>query len=416
MWHVKVRAAGCADFDATAEPSATVADFKIAATAGCDIDPQVMKIIFKGKILKDEDVLGGVGVKDGETLHIARGKPATSAAATVPSTEAVASPGASSVAAPADLRAKVSLKLKGLGGLDLELEGLTTSTSVADVRTLAGKHTGFRASELHLMHKAKFLKDEECLGACGLKDGDVLRVARRPHQSGAAPTVPAASSQAGPTEPWEGAAMPMAWGGQVDFAQQAQQIGQVMFGRNFDAAALGPEQMAELQEMQQMLQRGDGAGPRRGAPGMIPEDPNNFQARLAAEVQTMQFAVRQLLREQRDGPGSHRPPPQGRPLREAPEAENEEDAELLNDIAQTMAECRARGAPVPQARAFVDRAVRRGLARRQRWTQMRRDGEGLDPELEDAVMAAESSAAAAERAPRRLGGGGGPVGPGRPQQ
>mmetsp|Transcript_65816 Transcript_65816/g.195871 ORF Transcript_65816/g.195871 Transcript_65816/m.195871 type:complete len:128 (-) Transcript_65816:157-540(-) len=90
--------------------------------------------------------------------------------------------------------------------------------------------------------------------------------------------------------------------------------------------------------------------------------------------------------------------------RDAPAEAEEEDPELLAHIARTMAEARARGAPVPRAAQFVDRALNRARDARALGARLEREASGLQPELEDALAAAEQTTAAAARAPRRLGG------------
>merc|ERR1712066_1049052 len=84
----------------------------------------------------------------------------------------------------------------------------------------------------------------------------------------------------------------------------------------------------------------------------------------------------------------------------------EEDQDLLDHIARTMAEARARGAPVPNPTVFVDRALARASQARALHARLEREASG-NPELEDALMQAEQVTAAAARAPRRLGRGDG---------
>merc|ERR1712060_212969 len=86
------------------------------------------------------------------------------------------------------------------------------------------------------------------------------------------------------------------------------------------------------------------------------------------------------------------------------EDEEEVDAETMADISRVLAEARARGAPVPNAAVFVDRAVQRRREALVTQARLDREASGMDPELEEAFLAAEQTARAAERAPRRLGG------------
>ena len=89
------------------------------------------------------------------------------------------------------------------------------------------------------------------------------------------------------------------------------------------------------------------------------------------------------------------------------ERSGEMDEELLteisSDISRTLAEARGRGAPVPNAAVFVDRAVARMRQAKARQERLDREASGIDPEIEEAFAAAEQSVSAAQRAPRRLG-------------
>merc|ERR1719387_2321191 len=112
---IRVRCAGAPDFEVEfADATVTVADAKIDLTSGCDMDPDCMRVVFKGRVLKDDDTLEVSGLHDGATLHVARGKPAAPAA--TPS-------------APAGLR----LRLRGPGGVDMALDDLGPDTSLSQV-------------------------------------------------------------------------------------------------------------------------------------------------------------------------------------------------------------------------------------------------------------------------------------------
>eukprot|EP00444_Apocalathium_aciculiferum_P017555 CAMPEP_0183456992 /NCGR_PEP_ID=MMETSP0370-20130417/130291_1 /TAXON_ID=268820 /ORGANISM="Peridinium aciculiferum, Strain PAER-2" /LENGTH=126 /DNA_ID=CAMNT_0025648679 /DNA_START=15 /DNA_END=392 /DNA_ORIENTATION=- len=117
---VRIRAAGSPDFDIELEPTATVLDAKIAATAGCDIDPQFMIIICKGRVLKDEEVLSNCSVRSGDALHVARGSPLAVAA---PAAAAASSSGPTS-------GPTIGITVKGPGGVDVELQALGANEPV----------------------------------------------------------------------------------------------------------------------------------------------------------------------------------------------------------------------------------------------------------------------------------------------
>jgi len=55
-----------------------------------------MRLIFKGKILKDENTLAEYKIEDGVTVHLVKGKSATGASSTTTSTENTSSTGTSS--------------------------------------------------------------------------------------------------------------------------------------------------------------------------------------------------------------------------------------------------------------------------------------------------------------------------------
>merc|ERR1712232_1063638 len=162
------------------------------------------------------------------------------------------------------------------------------------------------------------------------------------------------------------------------------------------------------------------AGPRGGfaVPGGVGierEAEGEQQVRVDQEVRMMERHVRVIVRQRlRAGPGGIARPLGPTDFLEA-EAEGEEsaeDPELLAEIARTMAEARARGAPVPNIQSFVERALSRAQQARVLAERLRREAGDMDPDLEDAVAAAESSVQAAARAPRRLGGAPRASGPG----
>ncbi|CAJ1348475.1 unnamed protein product [Effrenium voratum] len=130
-----------------------------------------------------------------------------------------------------------------------------------------------------------------------------------------------------------------------------------------------PPAMAEAVAAQARAAAATPAGPMENA--------EELRARWAREAAGMAQAVRAHL--EREG--------------------LEADEEVLADISQTLAEARSRGAPVPRAAVFAERAVARAAQRRARQRRMEREASGMDPEIEDAMAAAEQQA----RRPRRLG-------------
>ena len=330
------------------------------------------QVIYKGKVLKDADNISDCGIQTGDTLHVAKGMGRTVAVTSGESPSSGYSTAASA--------GKIELHFKGPGGLEVRSEFCETDT-VERLRDFASSRLQADPEEVHLLHKGKILKDGASLRSCGLSAGAVLRVARR-HMD----KEPSATADVEPLPAPEvaGAPMPMAWGSSEGDLEQIRTM----------ARALGlplepveqilrevPPQQAMAAAMQEMtrLRRGPPAGETAAA----------MQARWDREAADMARQVRAYL-ARREG--------------EAGEEEGDgEDEDLLADISRTLAEARARGAPVPNAAVFVDRAVARRRQARELHARMAREASGLDPEIEDAFLAAEQSLAAAARAPRRLG-------------
>lgn len=406
---VRMRAAGAPDFEVDIEPTSTVMDIKIAATAGCDIDPQVMRLIFKGKVLKDEDVVSACGVRNGEALHIARGQPAKPAAA-VAAPSAVspgAYPGGEAAAGLLTLTLKYpgTLSIKGPAGVDEDLTGLRAEEPVERIRALAATKCGLRPEEVHLVHKAKMLRDGSTLAESNINSGDVLRIARRQVASTATTCAP----QDAPAEMVGSGPMPMAWGrglhaglppGVEDQARMAAQ-----------AMGVPLEEILGGLPLQQVVAAA-AAPPRRPGQPEPGETAFQLQARFVREADDMARQVRAYLAAERARAAAGEGTPIDAPAVGADEDFELDDPEFLGTISGILAEARSRGAPVPNAAYFVDRAVNRRRQARAMQVRLDREAQGMDADLEEAFLAAERIAAAAEREdrPRRLGHGPAPTG------
>uniref|UniRef100_A0A7S4UIK0 Ubiquitin-like domain-containing protein n=1 Tax=Alexandrium monilatum TaxID=311494 RepID=A0A7S4UIK0_9DINO len=219
---LRIRAPGSADFEIDVEPSATVGEAKIMVTSGCDVDPEAMKLICRGRVLRDGDTLQACGIDGTDALHVARGKapPAPAAAAETHSGEAPSStpaqaPPSTAGAPPPQAAAAGAIRVivRGPGGVDSTVS-ISPSESVLALRAQAASICGFPADHIHLVHRGRILKDDGAsLTASNINDGDVLRVARRAVQEPSAPL--AAQVPAVPTTTADGSAgspMPMAWG------------------------------------------------------------------------------------------------------------------------------------------------------------------------------------------------------------
>merc|ERR1712232_470431 len=128
---------------------------------------------------------------------------------------------------------------------------------------------------------------------------------------------------------------------------------------------------------------------------------------MGQEVRRMERHVRLIVRQRlRAGPDAIMRPLSTAELlaaeQEGEADDSTEDPELTAEIARTLGEARARGVPVPNIQIFVERALVRARERRALAERLRREAGDMDPDLEDAVAAAESSVQAAARAPKRL--------------
>jgi hypothetical protein len=261
--------------------------------------------------------------------------------------------------------------LKGPNGAEQSLD-VQSSESVSQMRVRAAALFSLSGEEIHLVVRGKILKDEDAVSSLAM--GDVLRIARRAVQASSSTTsaavAPATDDRM--SHGGTGAPMPNAFG------TAPMDLQTLLAGAGNGGADLNP---AALEALQRQL----AAAARRQEAAQLP-----LEVRLPREVRLMGHQVRLRVAE-----------------RQGVDPENiEEDPSLMDHIARTMAEARARGAPVPNIDFFVNHTLSRAEQARALNTRLNREADGLDPELEDALIAAEQVTAAAARAPRRLGGGG----------
>jgi len=362
-----IRATGCQDFHVELGLDATVSDVKIAATAGCDIDPALMKVIHDGKVLKDDDALRACGVDGTQPLHVARSRAPAAHVLKTTTTEGDQQPGSNSSSSAA-----LQVTLKGPNGSEATLE-IVEGEPLSQMRGRAAALFGLSGDEIHLVLRGKLLKEDEVVATIVPRpvSGDVLHVARRAVQapSTTATVAKASGPEVTANEVGTGAPMPNAFStGALDFRTLLANVGD-------DGIPLN---LAAMQALEQQL----AAAARQPAPEQVP-----MEVRLPREVRAMGHQVRLLVAE-----------------RQGVDVDSiEEDQELLDHIARTIAQARARGAPVPNPVSFVDQALSRAAQARALDARLDREAHGLDPELEDALMAAEQVTQAAARAPRRLG-------------
>lgn len=364
-----------------------------------------MRVIHKGRVLKDNDILEVCGVDGSEALYVAPGRASNSVggggakSTTATTASANATPMdksdeaiAASVAAEAPQHGgEFRVFVKGIGGLDATLEKLHPDTPLTEVWDRVATLCSLKADQIRLVHRGKLLCNDTGakLSACGVAEGAVLHVARRAVQT-ASSTAAAQSTGNNTAAPNDTAVapMPMAWGsGPTTFST-------LLANQRNDPAALDG---ALAQIFQQQM---EAARPPAQA------QPVPFEVRIGREIRAMERQVRFLVAERhREEAAIAANLRHGRPPVEQDQQQEEEDPELLDHIARTMAEARARGVPVPNPAFFVDRAIERARSMQALRARLDREAGDMQPELEDALAVAEQSAAEAARAPRRLGNG-----------
>eukprot|EP00913_Durusdinium_trenchii_P031769 g29753.t1 len=90
----KVSGSGGTSFNLDLEPSMTVKEVKEKAHEPSGIEPDQMKLIFKGRILKDADTLESHKVEGGNTMHVVKSAPSPTPATTPAATPAADTAGA----------------------------------------------------------------------------------------------------------------------------------------------------------------------------------------------------------------------------------------------------------------------------------------------------------------------------------
>ncbi|CAJ1420066.1 unnamed protein product [Effrenium voratum] len=92
----KISGTGGGSFALDLEPSMTMLDVKNKAKDEAKMEPEHMKIIFKGRILKDTDTVESLKIESGQAMHLVRSAPS----GTTPAATPAAAPAATPAAAP----------------------------------------------------------------------------------------------------------------------------------------------------------------------------------------------------------------------------------------------------------------------------------------------------------------------------
>lgn len=85
---VNVKCSNADKFEVTTTTTATVAEFKTALSAVSGVEVENQRLIYKGRVLKDDLALDFYGVEEGQTVHLVKGGKARAEqpAAATPST------------------------------------------------------------------------------------------------------------------------------------------------------------------------------------------------------------------------------------------------------------------------------------------------------------------------------------------
>ncbi|XP_008812218.1 ubiquitin domain-containing protein DSK2a-like isoform X2 [Phoenix dactylifera] len=70
---VHIRSSNGSKFSVQTDLESTVGSFKVVLAEKCDVPPEQQRLIYKGRILKDEQTLASYGVESDHTIHLVRG-------------------------------------------------------------------------------------------------------------------------------------------------------------------------------------------------------------------------------------------------------------------------------------------------------------------------------------------------------
>ncbi|CAL2279887.1 unnamed protein product [Prunus armeniaca] len=113
---INIRCSNGSKFSVRASLDSTVGDFKAILAQNCDIPAEQQRLIYKGRILKDDQTLTSYGLQADHTVHMVR---AFAAAASTPAASAANATSASPNTAPGVTRGVGSTERDGLQSPDL---------------------------------------------------------------------------------------------------------------------------------------------------------------------------------------------------------------------------------------------------------------------------------------------------------
>ncbi|KAI1299069.1 hypothetical protein EDD11_006553 [Mortierella claussenii] len=99
---INVKASNDQKYVVSIKVTETVLDFKNKIAENCDTPADRMRLIYSGRVLKDQDTLENYKIAEGHTVHMVRGAPPAGSAAssTAASTAASSTPGAATTTTP----------------------------------------------------------------------------------------------------------------------------------------------------------------------------------------------------------------------------------------------------------------------------------------------------------------------------
>ena len=72
---IKFKQTNAPELSVNVAKTATVSELKVAAAAEWGTGAELLKIVFKGKILKDADTLTDLNVSSGDVMHLVKSAP-----------------------------------------------------------------------------------------------------------------------------------------------------------------------------------------------------------------------------------------------------------------------------------------------------------------------------------------------------
>ena len=70
--HVNIKCSNADKYEVETSPTATVAEFKELLEKVSNVSVESQRLIYKGRVLKDDNGLDFYGVEDGQTIHLVR--------------------------------------------------------------------------------------------------------------------------------------------------------------------------------------------------------------------------------------------------------------------------------------------------------------------------------------------------------